>query len=809
MNRKWTTLGALVGAAAVGAAGSVYYWLLQRPLPQTSGELKVAGLDGRVEVIRDRWGVPHIYAQTMPDLLFAQGFVHAQDRLWQMEFWRRLVAGRLSEVMGARTVPVDRWVRTLGLRRVAEQEALRVDAAMRTQLDAYVAGVNAVIAQGRLPIEFSLLRYDPEPWQLADLFAWGKMMAWQLSVNWQTEIMRAQLIHLLGPELAAELEVAYDGPLNAPPGVDYGGIGSVALSKAEDASELIGPPPEAGLGSNNWVVGGSRTATGAPLLASDMHLNMALPAIWYENHLVCQPAGFNVTGVSFAGIPYVMCGHNEHVAWAFTNGFPDVQDLYIERLRREGSRVFYEYQGEWRRAEVRQEIIPVKGAEPVIEEVITTHHGPIINNMVRYPAGEPLGEAPLALRWTAHEPDEQFRAIYLMNQARTCQELHQAARYWSVPVQNIVYADRAGNIGYTFPGRLPIRASGDGRVPVPGWTGEYEWTGYVPFAELPHYLNPAQDYIATANNRVVDDAYPYPLGYDFAIKDRAQRIHELIQAQPKIDIAAIKEMHYDVLSLTARTLRPLWDELTTDDPELMDVIALMQQWDGRLAADSAAAAVYQVFMRKLLRLVLGGRLGELMDYFAGKGPTPLLSETSQYGPRSWEWLLRLLNQPDSAWFAAAANGQNPRAACVLAALRQTVDFLQAELGAAIDDWAWGKLHQLTFSHAMGSVRPLDKLFNRGPFPIGGDSTTVFATGVHYYDLANNPVVGPPNRMILDLSDWGNSLSMVAPGQSGQPGSKHYDDQVEAFFTQQYHPMLFARQDVEAQAEGVLWLGGKG
>ena len=799
---KWTTVSALVGAAAVGA-GSVYYWLLQRPLPQTDGILRVPGVSEQVAIYRDPWGVPHIYAQTMPDLLFAQGFVHAQDRLWQMEFWRRLVAGRLSEVVGERTVPVDRWVRTLGMRQVAEQEAAQADGALREQLEAYVAGINAAIAQGKLPVEFSLLRYDPEPWQLADLFAWGKMMAWHLSVNWQTEIIRAQLIDLLGPELAAELEVAYDGPLVVPPGVDYAGIGATALSKAADAAEWVGPPPEAGLGSNNWVVGGRRTTTGAPLLASDMHLSMSMPCIWYENHLVCQPEGFNVMGVSFSGIPYVMVGHNNHIAWAFTNGFPDVQDLYIERLRHEEGRVLYEYQGEWLPAEVRREVIEVKGAEPVIEEVIVTHHGPIINSLVSYPAGEPLGEAPLALRWTAHETDEQFRAVYLMNRARNCREFHEATRDWSVPVQNMVSADRAGNIAYSFPGRLPIRAKGDGRVPVPGWTGEYEWTGYVPFAEVPHYVNPSQGYIVTANNRVVDDAYPYPLGYDFSVKDRAERIHEMIRARERVDVAAMQEMQYDVLSLTARALRPFWAELTTDDAELTQVIGLMRGWDGRLKADSAAAAVYQVFMRRLLRLVLAERLGELMAYYAGQGPTPLLAETNQFGARSWEWLLRILHQPDSHWFAPEQG--RARDDLMRQALRQAVDFLTKELGADKSEWAWGRLHQLTFPHPLGNVRPLDKLFNRGPFPIGGDSTTVCATGAHFYDLATASLIGPPYRMIADLSDWRNCVSMLAPGQSGQPGSKHYDDQVEAFFNRGYHPMLFYRQEVEEQAQTVLWL----
>jgi len=775
-------------------------WLSRRRLPQTDGALQLAGLDAPVEVIRDRWGVPHIYADSLRDLMFAQGFVHAQDRLWQMDFQRRLVAGRLSEIMGAEAVPLDRWTRVIGMRRVAEQEDGLISAEAHATLEAYAAGVNARIDQGRLPIEFVLLRYKPEPWVVADTLSWIKMMAWTLSVNWETEILRARLIDHLGPEQAAELEPDYfeRWPCIVPVGVDHSTVGPSALERAETARPFMAPSAEEGLGSNNWVLGGSRTTTGAPLLANDMHLAIRLPATWYENHLV--GGDLNVTGVTFPGIPGVVSGHNGYVAWGFTNGFNDVQDLYVEHLRRtEDGRVQAGYEGEWYDAQVIREEIRVKGGAPVVEEVIVTRHGPIINSL----AGDLAGEEPLALRWTALEPDRMIEGLHAMNRAHNCLEFREALRAWTTPIQNTVYADVEGNIGYSFPGKVVIRAKGNGRVPVPGWTSEYEWTGYVPFEDLPHFFNPSQGYIATANNRVTGDDYPYFLGYDHCMGDRAQRIVELIEGQEKIDIATIQRMQFDQVSPSAQVVAGYLGQLAVDDAELAAVIEMMRQWDGELAADSSAAAVYQVFMRRMISLVLSDELGGLTIRYAGKGPTPVLAETSLMGMRAWEWLQKTLGEPGSHWFDLG--GGETRDDCMRLALRETVDFLKAELGPEIEDWAWGKLHKLTYGHVLGRLPILGGFFNRGPYPVGGDADTIWATGTGYHDLSGQEVVGPPFRFIADLGDLRNSLGLLAPGQSGQPGSKHYDDQVEAWFTGKYHPMLYARRDVEREAEARLRL----
>jgi penicillin amidase len=797
MAKWWSRLAAGLGAAA-SLLGLGYYWFLRRPLARTTGTVQLSGLRGQVEVLRDRWGVPHIFAQSTHDLMFAQGFVHAQDRLWQMDFSRRLVAGRLSEVMGKQTLQLDRWLRTLGMRRVAEQEGALLDASVRAELEAYAAGVNARIAQGRLPIEFTLLRYQPEPWSVADTLSWPKMMSWILSINWESEILRAQLIGRLGPERAAELEPAdIEGwPCIMPSGLE--GIGHAALDRAEAARPFTGPPARAGLGSNNWVIAGSRTATGAPLLANDMHLTMSLPCIWYENHLV--GGDLDVTGITFPGIPGVVAGHNGHVAWGFTNGFPDVQDLYIEHLRRTADgRVQVEFRGKWLDAQVIREEIHVRGGQPAIEEVIVTHHGPIVNCL----APDFAGEQPLALRWTSLEPDTMFHGLYAMLRAQNCTQFREALRHWTAPVQNTVYADTEGNIAYSFPGKIPIRAEGDGSVPVPGWTGEFEWTGYVPFEELPHLYNPPEGCVATANNRVVPSDYPYYLGNEFGTGDRAQRILELIEARDSLDVAYMQRMQFDQAAVPARLIGQVLGGLEVADAELSPVVAMMRRWDGELAADSPEASVYQVLVRRILEIALSDKLGDLCVRYSGKGPTPLLAEVSMFGGRASTWLRKALSQPHWHWFDLG-NGET-RDDVLRLALRDTVDFLKDELGPNVQDWAWGRLHTLTYAHILGRVKPLDRLFNRGPYPLGGDATTIWATGGHLHDLSTEVIVGPPFRFIADLGDLRNSLGLLAPGQSGQPGSPHYDDQIQAWFTGEYHPMLYARQDVERETEAMLRL----
>lgn len=795
---------------------------------KTRGRIRLWGLNAAVEVLRDRWGVAHIYAANRHDLLFAQGFVHGQDRLWQMDFQRRVVRGRLSEIFGAMTVETDRAMRILGMFRVAEVEAPSLSAESRADMEAYAAGVNAVITSQPLPVEFILLRYRPEPWTPADSLCWAKMMAWGLSINWETELLRSQIIARLGPELAAELEAGgRNSPIITaaaaffrPPAPD-----APAGAQPREAAEPQIPDHEPDLpsapgarGSNSWVISGARTVSGKPLLANDMHLPISSPAIWYENHLALTDGdALDVTGVSFPGIPYVVSGHNGRVAWGFTNGFADVQDLYIERLRRTRDGVEVEQRGEWRPTETRQEVIRVKGGQPVTQGVIVTHHGPVINELARGLASQPAADGipaePLALRWTALDPaPEMIDTLRDMNRAENCDAFRAALRGWVAPVQNVVYADAGGNIGYTYAGRIPIRAQGEGRTPAPGWSGEWEWTGYIPFEALPHQANPERGYIVTANNRVVDASYPHFISREFSLGDRAERIGELIEQQGEVSASAIRQMHLDQRSPSMARLADLLAALSVD-AELQGLVTLVRGWDRQLKADSPAAAVCEIFGRLMQRVILEGRLGDagdgpsLLDRAMGKGPTPGIQESCYFYHRLWEWLYMILEQPDSHWFDLGRG--ETRDDVMRIALARTRNYLAERLGPPrppdYRNWAWGNLHMVTFAHIAGRVPALSGHFDRGPYPFGGDGNTIFATGGGLTREASRAVVGPPFRFIADLSDLSRSYGLLAPGNSGRPDNPHYDDQIEGWFKGRYHPMLYRREDVARTARRRLML----
>ncbi len=781
-----------------------------------------------VEIIRDEWGIPHIYAENREDLFFAQGFVHAQDRLFQLDFNRRLIAGRLSEILGELTLPLDRWMKTLTLRRVAEFEAAQLDPIYTAELSAYASGINAYIHRGKLPIEFTLLRYQPEDWIVADTLSWIKMMAWSLSVNWESELLRAQLIARLGPEKAAELEPPHLSrwPFVVPPDLDYSSLDLSALERTRLIRPFAGPTPYDGLGSNNWVVSGALTQSGKPLLANDMHLGLTSPAIWYENHLSC--GDLSVTGVTFPSIPGVVAGHNGHVAWSFTNGFPDVQDLYVERLNRTSDGLIeVEYDGKWENATIIKEPIRIKDRKTVMHEVVITRHGPIINEL----APDLCGDLSLSLQWTALDPDDFIRCVFEIWQAKTCDDLHEALKFWSTPSQNVVYADQQGNIAYTLAGKIPLRKKGQGRIPVPGWTSEYGWKSYIPHTSLPHFKNPNQQFIVSANNRVFDINFPVAIELEPITGDRAQRIAEMLMdpglrsENDKIDASLFKRMHYDQCSPSARVVSRYLAQLKIPESahhnqsDIQYVLNLFKSWDGVLAVDSPTALIYESFIRKLVWMIFQDKLDpssmhvlahetgdnhhkhsdqvRLTSYFLGKGPTPVLAETTLFGDHWLPWLTDHLRNTKSPWFDLG-NGEN-RDECLLKIMTIVIDDLKKEHGADINRWRWGQRHQLTFKHPLGTNPILGSIFNLGPFPIGGDNTTIWAAGTHYHDLETSDMVGPPYRMIVDLGNFNNSVAVLAPGQSSNPASPYFANQINGWFNGVYHPMLFDRREIEKKA----------
>lgn len=792
-------------ARLTGLAGGVYSILARRPLPKTKGKLHLQELHEPVEVITDRYGVPHIYARNETDLFFAQGYVHAQERLWQMEFNRRLCSGRLSELFGDVMLDFDRFCRRLGIHRAAAAEVERLAADTRRILTAYANGVNAFIERNRrkLPIEFTLLRFKPAAWQASDSIQWSKMMGWAEGSNWETEIIRARIVAKLGAERAARLEAGYatGHPLIIPPGVEYKGINLGILEQYEAIKQLSGFGM---LGaSNSWVVDGSLTVTGSPILCNDPHLGQAAPSIWYECHLVA--GDIDVIGASFPGAPGIVIGHNQNVAWGLTNAVSDVEDLYIEKFHPQNP-YQYEYKGQWEEAQVFHEEIKVKGSQaPVIEEVRVTKHGPILTSMPSNPA------LPLALRWTGLGTSNIITAMLKINRASNWKEFHAALRDWDVPASNIIYADKEGNIGYVMAGAIPIRARGQALLPSPGWTGEYEWAGYIPFDELPQTYNPPQHFIVTANNRVVNDDYPYYITHEWLNGYRAQRIRDLLMsraASQKLTLADMASIQADQYAVPAVELVRHILNIAANTPLERAAQDVLRGWDYMLAPDSIGAAIYTTFLSKLERIVFDAMLGDdktLTSGYLGAGST-LLSPVNRYIGRSRPLLIRLMNAHDDSWFADSVMPKGPRTweAAKADALRAAVEELRTNLGDDISRWTYGANHKITYVHVLGLVRPLNLVFNRGPFPFGGDIDTV-NMGATAPDRSGVVIAVPVYRQIVSLADMNASLSGHAPGQSGHIASKHYDDFIKPWLKVENHPMLYERKTIEANAEGTLQL----
>ena len=811
----------LILAVVLGALGSL---LARRSFPQVDGVVTLEGLDGPVDIYRDSMGVPHIYANSLHDLFFAQGYVHAQDRFWQMDAWRHIGSARLSEMFGDAQVKTDAFLRTLGWRQMAEQEWAALDPQSRDILTSYADGVNAYLAghQGTaVSLEYAVLGllapdYEPEPWTPIHSLTWGKAMAWDLGGNMDTEIERAILLASLSPEQLADLYPEYplDHPVIVPAigegaalptpavlpvaGVDYAAVAeNIAL--LEGLLGELGP----GIGSNSWVVSGERTATGMPLLANDPHLGIRVPSIWYQNSLHCRletEGCFNVAGFSFAGVPGVVIGHNDHIAWGFTNVGPDVQDLYVERVNPENPNQ-YEVNGQWVDMQLRTETILVAGGEPVTITVRSTRHGPVVSDTYGSLRQESADDQPtfteqagidlpeqyvIALQWTAlTEPSHVFDTIWVFNRAENFDQFRTAAQKFNVPAQNLLFADVKGNIGYQMPGDIPIRANGDGSLPVPGWTDDYEWTGYIPFAELPWAYNPDSGYIVTANNQVPPRNYPYQINapvYDYGF--RAQRIVDMIENAPgPIDIAYFQQMQGDPTSLNAEVLVPLLMGLTFDDPALAEVRdATLAGWDYRETADSQAALVFETFWWHLLNE------GFADDLPADRGPGG--------GTRWYEIVRRQVDQPQSAWWDDRATDGvvETRDDIFRRAWAAAIGSMQDEYGRNPERWpAWGDAHFAIFRNetlGKSGVAPIEALFNRGPFATGGGESIVNATGWSFADPFQVDWL-PSMRMIVDLSDLTNSVTVHTTGQSGHAYHPHYIDMAPLWAAVQYYPMLFS------------------
>ena len=780
-------LGMAAGAAGAVAAGAVGY-LLRRSLPPLDGEIRLDGLNAPVEIVRDRWGIPHISAQDIHDALFAQGYCHAQDRLWQMEINRRFARGRLAEAFGPEALDIDRFQCRLGLTRAAQAEWESASDELRTSIVAYAEGVNAGMVglqtAGKLPIEFVLTRLTPTRWEPLDTLAFARYMAFSLSPNWESEMIRSRLIAKLGYAVASSLE-----PDVWQPGTD-------ALPRLEDwgPAEMPEPgelPPIALAGSsgasNAWAVSGERSSTGKPLLANDPHLFPRLPSVFYEAHLAAG-GDLNVAGATLPGAPGVLIGHNRHIAWGITASMVDVQDLYVERVD-PGDPRRTEFAGRWESGTVVHELIPIKGrAEPWVEDVLVTRrHGPLLT-----PTPSLADEhRPMALRSMVLEAPTAATALLALNRATNWDEFRAVAATWGTPSMNLVYADVEGNIGYQLVGQVPIRVRGEGLVPSPGWSGQYEWCGTVPFDDLPCAFNPPDGLWANANHNIAKNSRHF-FTREFIDSARYDRIRQVLESKPRHSAVDFGALQGDEVSLPAREIARLLVEDLRPTTRLEDAaLRELRAWDGRISTDSCAAAIYEVFRNELMRVRHAQALGDLLPGVLGVGPHPVLGPTnSHYFLQTRRVLESLRTAGDDAQ--------------VREAFARTVRWLASQLGGDVMAWQWGRLHTLHVEHALSVRKPLGLLFDVPTFPWSGDLETVRA-GAHRPGRleAGGPVSA--YRFIADCADWDQSVSCIPVGQSGQRGSPHYADQVESWRRVAYHPLAFSRPAISRVARHTLRL----
>lgn len=757
--KRFGILGAALAALAGTTAAGLWHQLFRRPLPRTKGRLRLAGLAGEVEIARDRWGVPHVRARTREDLWFGQGFCHGQDRLWQIDLYRRIGAGRLSEIAGPQGLRTDRLMRTLALRRAAEREATALPPELRATVEAFCAGVNAAADERTLPAEFQLLRRGFEPFTPADPLTLTKLLSFGLSTNWERELLRAEMVREIGAEQASRLDPPYPAgnPLVLTPGEPWAGDGVALAEQIAKVRGSIGLAVGAS-GSNNWAVSGARSASGGPLLAGDPHLPPSMPGITYqvglyEGDRFCR-------GATLPGLPGVTFGQNNDVAWSFTNVMADVMDLFIERVDGDS----YEFEGESRPLESIEEEIAVKGAPPQRHVVRRTHHGPIVNEALGADDAEPL-----ALRFMALDFAGLTEATVGTLDIGSGPELVEALGEHAHPVSNLVWADRHGSIGYKTVGRLPVRRGACPDLPKPGWTGEHEWDGWVPYEEMPELTDPEAGFVVTANNRLAPDDYPHHITSDYLDGYRARRIEQLITAVAEHDLETFEAMQTDMLSIpgleTARRLA----RLRSRDQRELAAIERLRSWDGRMEPDSVAATIYQAFTLRLGREVIRAAVGDrdLAERWLDRADNGFVAHVTS----PWRWqshLLSLWDEGDEELIGRSWEG------LALDALRGALDDLEGRFGSAAEGWRWGKVHPLVFPHALGEANPLlGWIFSRR-LEVGGGQETVAQVG---WD-PNDPfaaIWAPCWRMVADPSRPDRSRWQAFTGQSGHPGSPHYDD----------------------------------
>jgi penicillin amidase len=771
-------------------------------VPEVSGRVEVAGLEAGVEIWRDADGIPHVLARSTRDAFLAQGFVHAQDRLWQMEYDRRRAYGRWAEYAGPAGLAQDVLLRRFSLGPSVRIDYAHASAEARAMLDAFAAGVNAFLATtSRWPIEFRLLDTRPEPWKPWDSIAVFKVRHLDMG-PWQLKAWRARLLRQLGAERAAALCPGLEPApmLIVPPGVEWSGELPRGLEAFLAGATVLDGLPEEALGSNNWALAGQRTASGKPLVAGDPHRSLDVPNVYYQNHVACPD--FDAIGLSFPGVPGLPhFGHNAHVAWCVTHAMADYQDLFIERFD-PADPARYEFRGQWRRADQTRETIRVRDAAAVEIDVTVTHHGPVV-------IGDPGSGHALACRYSATAtPNSTFDCFVPMLGARSADDLEAAMRRWVEPGNNLVYADVHGAFGYRCRGQVPKRAAANAWLPVPGWTGEHEWQGMIPFDEMPAVRNPATGFVASANARITGPEYSHYIGLDFAPDSRTRRVVERLRSLERASVADMASVHADRVSLPARALIGALATLGLGDSPALAAqgpgqtsglpsrtraaLERLLAWDGVMQRDAVEPLLYAAFRERLLRDLMTPLLGPLAPQAFATVPGGPVTHMARLRTR----LANIIQGDDRTWLPAGASWPDVLAA----ALDGTLDDLTRALGSDIESWRWGRLHATRPRHPLSLVWPgLAPALDPPSLPMGGDGDTVQAAAfvpAAGYSLTNTSVA----RYVFDLGDWERSRWIIPLGASGHPGSPHFADQAADWAETRLRPMRYGWLHIRAEAE---------
>ena len=779
---KRVLIGVLILAGVIIVSGFyLLHYIKTAAIPDYSKDIQIEGLSAEVNILRDSLGIPHIYTNNETDLYRAVGFAMAQDRLWQMDLLRRVTQGRLSEILGKDLVKTDILMRALRIQEKSEKILGKSTPEIIHALEAFSEGVNVYMANQPLPPEFKILGYTPEPWKPVHSVNLIGYMSWDLTSGWGTELLIHQLQGKVSENQIAQLipkteyqETAVFRDFNS----SEIKIGETILSAGNQLEEL---GAQIFYGSNNWAVSGKKSKTGKPLLANDMHLGLLSPGIWYQMHQNIE-GKLNVTGLVLPGQPFVIAGHNDSIAWGMTNVMVDDLDFYAEKLNEDSTK--YLLDGEWKDLLIKTDFIKIKGEDDFENTMRFTHRGPIVNNFKKG------ADTPISIHWLGNEMSNEIRTVFLLNRASNWADFRDAVKTFTAVSQNIVYADVAGNIGLQCSAGVPIRA-GNGIQIYPGDSSKYDWTGLVPFEELPFEFNPERGYVSSANNKTVPGNYPYYISHWFAQPDRIDRIREMLEEKELLGTEDFQAMHRDVKSKKAERFTPVFLTAINAESDLnqteTESLKILEDWKYELTRESVAASIFEIMYRKVCENLIKDDLSPEI-YENLKGQRTLLENL----------LLNIQAEKSSEWIDDKTTPETETFDDIVTrSFKETIADLTAEKGEKTDNWNWGKIHTFTIKHPLGKVEILDKVLdlNKGPFEVPGSYHTVCPYSYSYNDLYNVNH-GASHRHIFDVSNWDASKTIIPTGTSGIPASDFYLNQTEMYINNQYHADPFSKTYVE-------------